>query len=102
MPKLPMSAERQLREKVRQVLRSGRLPDRGPDQIWGGLGSGGQCSICEAIIEDGEIELEIRFRRADGAAIHTLHLRCFSIYEDERQHQPRLQVVDGTGAQEGA
>lgn len=97
-----MPAERQLRETVRQVLRSGRLPDRGPDQIWGGLGSGGQCAICESAIEDGEIELEIRFRRDDGAATHTLHLRCFSIYEDERQLQSRLHVVDGTGAQEGA
>lgn len=95
-----MSAERKLREKVRQVLRSGQLPDRGPDQIWGGLGSGARCAICEAPILAAEIELEIRFRGSDGTSSQTLHLRCYSIYEDERQLVPRLRLVDGPAGKE--
>lgn len=64
----------------------------------GGLGSGSRCAICEAIIAAGEIELEVRFRT--GGSSQTLHLRCFSIFEDERRHPSGLQL--SSGAREGA
>lgn len=78
--------DRHLRDRVRQVLQAGQLPNRGPDNIQGGLGSGAPCTICETAIGPADIELVIQFARSDVRARHLVHLRCYSIYEDERQN----------------
>lgn len=97
-----MSAERLLRDTVRRILRTGRLPDRGPDTIRGGLGSGAACVICEACIGSGDIELEIRFTRGEYRARHLVHLHCYSIYEDERQTARHLRALPAPPGHEGA
>jgi hypothetical protein len=85
---LKISEERVLRETVREAVRAGKLPNRSPDHIWGGMGTGVECGICGARIGSGDIELEVHFGEADsgGKATYVVHLRCFSILEDERQN----------------
>jgi hypothetical protein len=76
-----------LRKKAREVMDSGRLPDRAPDHIWGGPGTGADCAVCGHRIEHKETELEIEFVDRNGAdsSFHLVHLRCFSALEGERQ-----------------
>lgn len=86
-------SDRHLRERVREVLRAGRLPDRGPDNIWGGLGTGAYCAVCETSIASSDVELEIQFTRGEYLGSYIVHLRCYSIYEDERQHAPKQKTA---------
>jgi len=83
-----ISDDRSLREKVREIVRAGKLPHGSPDHIWGGMGSGAECAICGGGIASGDIELEVHFAAADsgGKDTYIVHLRCFSIMEDERQN----------------
>ena len=77
-----------MREKVREAVRTGKLPNRSPDHIWGGMGTGVECGICGGHVASGDIELEVHFAAGDSAGKDTyiVHLRCFSILEDERQN----------------
>jgi hypothetical protein len=85
---LKITDDRSLREKVREIMRAGKLPSGSPDHIWGGMGTGAECGICGEGIGSSDIELEVHFAGADsgGKATYIVHLRCFSILEDERQN----------------
>jgi hypothetical protein len=76
-----------VREKAREIILSGKLPDRTPDRVWGGRGTGCDCAVCGTSIEYADMELEIEFDDAEGsgATSHFVHLHCFSILELERQ-----------------
>lgn len=82
-----MSDDIYLREKAREALRLGRLPNRPPDHIWGGPSTGGHCAVCREAMQRGAIELEIEFVGDDrrGRASHPVHVRCFTALESERQ-----------------
>jgi hypothetical protein len=82
-----MSEDRHLREKVREIMRAGRMPDRAPDHVWGGPGTGAECAVCGAYTTHAEVELEIEFTQPDGrrASSYLVHLRCYSMLELERQ-----------------
>jgi hypothetical protein len=77
---------RGLREKARDILRAGKLPDRAPDHMWGGLGTGTQCVVCGVATTPGETELEIEYRRDDRgrADSYVVHPLCYSLVEEER------------------
>jgi hypothetical protein len=106
-----MSNDRYLREKVRGMMAAGELPNRAPEHIWGGPGSGARCAICDAALERDGVELEIQFigDNGPGPGTHRVHVACFSIFEFERQelsglpegprrgHNPRR----GSGAASG-
>lgn len=83
-----MPDEPLLREQARVAIRSGRIPLRYPDRVWGGPGAGEPCAICERPILKDQLELEIQFARADGAMPRLdkfhFHIRCFSAWELER------------------
>lgn len=83
-----MNDESFLREKARQAIETGKLPDRSPDQVWGGPGTGARCAICGGATTHAEVELEIEFAGDGypGPSSHYVHLRCFSIFELERQN----------------
>jgi hypothetical protein len=75
--------ESDLRERARELIREGRLPDRAPARVWGGPGSGIACSLCEQAIPANEMEYE-----ADAAvagAVHTLHFHfvCHAAWQLE-------------------
>jgi hypothetical protein len=58
------------------------LPNRRPDRMWGGPGSGAGCGVCGKPIEPHQVELELEFD-VDGQAgeAHRLHGRCFSTWQ---------------------
>lgn len=83
-----MPDELVLREKARDTIRNGKLPQRAPDRVWGGPGVGAPCSVCELPVKKDEMEFEIQFAH-DGASpgldkFH-IHIRCFAAWEFERK-----------------
>ena len=77
-----------LRFKAREVIQSGRLPNRHPDQTWGGPGHGACCTVCGERIRPNEVELELDFAVAEGGpglVGYIVHPRCFAALEHERQ-----------------
>jgi hypothetical protein len=77
-----------LAEPAREAARGERLPDRAPDRMWGGPGSGAACGICGVCIEADETELEIEFKRHPEGALfdrYQVHVRCFGAWERERR-----------------
>lgn len=111
-----MSDDSYLRAKVRDMMEAGKFPNRPPDNIWGGPGSGASCAICDAALERRGVELEIQFIGDDrpGPGTHRVHVACFSIFEFERQNFSHKTVslrpqagnasplVDGQRRQSGA
>ena len=76
-----------LREKAREVIRSGKLPSRQPDRTSGGPGVGAPCTVCGAFITKDQLEFEIEFARdGDNPGLDKfhLHIRCFAAWELER------------------
>jgi hypothetical protein len=76
--------EEALRQKARQLVRSGKLPICRPDRVWGGRGEGVKCSICDIAVTEAEIEFELEFFRAPTVVRHHVHLDCFTAWERER------------------
>jgi len=73
-----------LRERVRDAVQAGELPNQLPDQLLGGKSTGGRCAICGESTH-GDIELELVF--ADyglpGRRSYYAHPHCASIFEGE-------------------
>jgi len=86
-----MSDEPQLRTKARECLESGRLPNRSPDRLYGGKGTGAECVICcEPVVAD-QVEFEVEFDRNgphSGVDKYRAHLACLSAWELERRKKP--------------
>ena len=79
--------EQVLREKVRIVIRDGKLPNRHPDRTWGGPGVGALCAVCELPVTRQQLEFEIQFARDGdnpGLDKYHVHTRCFAAWELER------------------
>ena len=100
------SPEAVLRAKAREAIRSGRLPDRRAERVWGGRGLGGPCSLCGAPVKPDEVELEIELapNGAAGQQRHALHHPCFSAWELGVQQVSRglvLPEADGAGSMLG-
>ena len=75
------------REKVREAIRSGRLPSRSQDSTRGSSGSGGVCRVCQEVIvmSSSMTELEVAFNdRAAGFVVCQIHYQCFAAWEIER------------------
>lgn len=77
-----------LREKAREVIQAGSLPNRRPDRMWGGSGDGAQCVVCGAPVKHDEVQLELQFTGDDGSSAgnYHCHIRCFSALESELQN----------------
>jgi hypothetical protein len=83
-----MSDDNVLREKVREVIQAGPLPNRPPRRMWGGPGVGADCTMCNMSIQRDELELEIEYVRdgnADTVDKYHVHVRCFATWERERK-----------------
>lgn len=82
------------REKAREVVQAGKLPNRQPDRMWGGPGVGAKCSICNVPVNRDETEFEIEFAQEGADArpqTHHVHSRCFAAWQLE------LPSLDGKG-----
>ena len=86
-----MNDEGALHKKAREAIQSGRLPAMKPSRTWGGPGSGTPCSVCGESVTQGQIELEIEYRRngngRPGLDNYYLHIRCFAVWECESQNR---------------
>jgi hypothetical protein len=83
-----MSDETRLRAKARESVESGRMPNRSPDRLWGGKGTGADCAICCEPVGTDQIEFEIEFDRkgpGSGKDKYRAHLACLSAWEFERR-----------------
>jgi hypothetical protein len=95
-----MTEDTGLRAKARKCVESGRMPNRSPDRLWGGKGTGAECVICgEPVVAD-QVEFEVEFDRIgpDSAADkYRAHLACLSAWEFERRKNTGgvLPVVSG-------
>lgn len=80
--------EQQIRAKVRDVLRAGKLPNRRPGRTWGGPGVGVPCAVCDLPVTQEQLELEIQFAHDGGNPgldKYHVHVRCFAAWEFERR-----------------
>jgi hypothetical protein len=80
-------SETSLREKIRLQLGDGTLPKEAPRRVYGGLGIGVRCNICERPVGVAENELQLQFvRDSDSLSIVVFHLhpRCYAAWELER------------------
>ena len=75
--------DRRLTRAVREALRSGRIPARQADQLWGGPGSGGRCAICEESLETHDVEYELEFARGTTVGAYHVHVACCMAWEAE-------------------
>ena len=83
-----MPDELLLRARARAAIARGAIPRERPERFWGGPGTGEACTICETIIPQGEVEIEVEFP-SDGRPdtrpdIRYFHVRCFSAWELQR------------------
>lgn len=82
MPELTR-LESELRERARELIREGRLPDRAPARVWGGPGTGIECALCAQAIPPSEMEYEAD--AAVGNTVRTLHFHfvCHAAWQLE-------------------
>jgi hypothetical protein len=85
-----MSEHESLREKARQLIQAGTLPNHPADRTWAGRGGGADCAICGAPVQHGEIEYELEFAPPNGGARdqgphHRVHIWCFEAWDVERR-----------------
>jgi hypothetical protein len=82
-----MPEESDLRATAREVIRTGKLPNRRPDRTWGGPGVGASCTICGEPVTTEQLEFEIQFAvdgDEPGLDKFHVHVRCFAAWELER------------------
>jgi len=61
------------------VTKTGVLPKRPPERLYGGFGTGARCAICGGRTAREEMELELVFNDEDGREkTYYAHQRCFS------------------------
>ena len=78
-----------IRTLIRRKLRDGRLPLASISRFWGGPADGEICDVCDRPITKQQLVLEgIGSLRSDKKPIH-FHLRCFELWNDERQSRER-------------
>jgi hypothetical protein len=82
-----MMDEMELREVVRQGVRSGCLPATASTRTFPCSGNGSACAVCAAAITGGELAFELEFGRPTPpfVAFYQLHPRCYAAWQLERQ-----------------
>jgi hypothetical protein len=63
-----MPEESALRAKAREVIRTGKLPNRRPDRTWGGAGIGAPCTVCGEPVTKDQLD-RLRIREQDSHAV---------------------------------
>ncbi|MGH2448421.1 MAG: hypothetical protein ACRDFS_07445 [Chloroflexota bacterium] len=83
-----MDEDSVLRARAREAMKAANLPDRRPEGLWGGPGSGATCAVCGKTVGTGEVELELQFTsdQGPGAGSYHVHARCFAAWELERRN----------------
>jgi len=91
-----------LRDRARMLMKSGELPIRLPDRMWGGPGAGSPCTVCEAPIKRDETEVEIEWSESSSVRSQHLHPSCFIALQVEiTEGQPAWRTVAASGQASG-
>lgn len=81
------STDENERALVRQRMRSGELPPGPAHELFGGRGTGAQCSCCDRLITPDQIEFEIHAASQGDAELRLMmHSHCMRIWYDEWSH----------------
>jgi hypothetical protein len=96
----PTDDQSVLREKAREVVGAAKMPERRPDRMWGGPGTGIECAICGSPVTRDQLEFEVQFGRdgdRPGPANYHVHVRCFTAWQSEclASGRPRRSSVGG-------
>jgi hypothetical protein len=75
-----------LRARIRELIATGELTGANPSRMWGGPGSGEQCSVCARPIPGTEMEYELAFEES-RITLH-FHPHCHALWELERRTLP--------------
>ena len=78
----------ELHRNAREALRAGKLPNRRPDRMWGGHGNGADaCTLCGKVLGPEDVSLDLEYGDpADPPLLtYSVHLQCFSAWDDERR-----------------
>jgi hypothetical protein len=71
----------QVRQRVQELLASGRLPSDDPLKLWAGPSMAKPCSCCGELISTAT-EYELDF---SGTVTTLFHPRCYAIWNEERK-----------------
>ena len=85
-----MSDESTLRDKAREAIRAGTLPNHRPERMWGGPGAGVACAVCGELVGDDQLGFELEFgreRRKNMVGACAVHVRCLAAWEQECNSQ---------------
>ena len=91
------SDESALRAKARLAIQTGRLPNRLPDQMWGGPGRGARCAACGVPVRLDEVEIELSYDPAEDGqqpGRHLIHPRCFGAFGHELRRLEGVRLPD--------
>jgi len=75
-------ADSALRNRARELIQQGRLPDVSRSRVWGGKGSGGPCALCSQAILHDDVEYEVAGRLAEERSL-CFHFHCFAAWQLE-------------------
>ena len=87
-----MTDDSVLRQKARNAIQAGALPNRPPDRLWGGPATGACCAICQ----EPTIDREFEFAYDGDGSCQTLfaHPRCWRAFEMELENSSGLNGFD--------
>ncbi len=73
-----------LRQRARDWVREGRLPQAPGARTWGGTGSGSACALCGREVTSSDTEIEVELELAGSAASVHFHRSCHHLWEQAR------------------
>ena len=75
-----------IRIRIRDKLKTGRLPYDGMPRFWGGPGDGERCDACDLPIAKGQLVMEGISRVVDDKKKPIqFHVVCFQLWDHERR-----------------
>jgi hypothetical protein len=74
-----------LRQRARERIRSGKLPNHTPISTWGGPSNGARCPVCDSDLRRGEWELAFEVESPGGTdgKTYQMHVSCYIAWESE-------------------
>ena len=83
-----------LRQRAREAIRGGKIPQHPVKRMWGGPGAGEACTICSQPVGGLGIDLEF----SQETAKYAVHIDCFAAWQAECENQARLAPQSDRGA----
>ena len=75
-------ADSALRNRARELIQQGQLPDALRSRVWGGKGSGGPCALCSLAILHDDAEYEVAVPSGKESSLR-FHFHCFAAWQLE-------------------